>query len=198
MGLLLDAAAAWHGLLDVSYILDVGRKNEMTRIQISFFADDFTHLAGMHYAKDVDFGIRQNEYCGQRLLPALLDKRIDDSKIEKSRNWEKISGRLNAIINLQNTLENEFKIVAFNKNKVRGKSKIEAEFAIRSEISGDTYFVFLDRESGRYFCKSAFRKSITDYTENQTPFTVLQKTKIYGKTSVLLYKRDGYFPEHTN
>lgn len=195
MGLFLDAAIAWSSLHNVNYILDIARKGKLERIELSFLDEDFAHLAGMQYAKDIDFGIRKSEYYGENLIPALLNKRMDDTKIELSRNWNRISGRLTAIINLQKALDGEFIIVSFNKLKVRGYSQIDAKFAIKSMISGDVYFVFLDERSGRYYCKSAFRKENTDYSENQSVMTLLQKTKIVDDVITVLYTRDGYIAE---
>ena len=195
MGLFLDAANAWNDLHNISYILDIARKGVLTRIDSSFIDEDFPHLAGMQYARDVDFGIREAEYYGARLIPALLNKRIDDSKIEESRNWIKISGRLTAIINLQNTLDNEFCIVSFNKMKVRTFCQIEAKFLIKSMVSEDIYFLFLDERSGRYYCKSAFCKEFTDYMENQSPMKVLQKIKMIDNVPHTIFISHGYMPE---
>lgn len=195
MGLLLDAARCWNDLHDVKYILDVARKGSLERVELSFLYEDFPHLAGMQYARDVDFGIRRSEYYGERLIPALLDKNMIDTKMEESRNWERITGRLKAIVNLQNVLDGEFTIVFFNKKKVRGFSQIEARFAIRSVTWGDVYFIFLDERSGRYYCKSAFRKETIDYTENQSIMAVLQKSKITAGKTEILYTRSGYCPD---
>lgn len=192
MGLFLDAAIAWNKLSDTQYIFDLGRKGKLHKLTISFLNEDFPHLAGMQYAKDVDFGLDRAEYYGERLIPALLSKYMDDSKMEGSRNWERISGRLTAIVNLQNTLENEFTIVSFNKAKVRGFSQIDAKYAIRNATSGDVFFVFLDEKSGRYYCKSAFKKELVDYTENQSTMTVLRKVKVVDGNSTILYTRPGY------
>lgn len=197
MGLFLDAANAWNALHNIRYILDIARSGKLTRIDLSFLDEDFPHLAGMHYARDVDFGIRKAEYYGERLIPALLSKRLDDVKIEESRNWDKISGRLTAVVNLQNTLDNEFSIVSFNKSKVRVFSQIEAKFAIKSTVSENVYFVFLDERSGRYYCKSAFRKEFTDYMENQSPMRVLQKIKIIDNITHTLFIKPGYVPDET-
>lgn len=175
MGLFLDAAIAWNKLSGTQYIFDLGRKGKLHKLTISFLNEDFPHLAGMQYAKDVDFGLDKAEYYGERLIPALLSKYMDDRKMEGSRNWERISGRLAAIVNLQNTLENEFTIVSFNKAKVRGFSQIDAKYAIRNTTSGDVFFVFLDEKSGRYYCKSAFKKELVDYTENQSTMTFCEK-----------------------
>ncbi len=195
MGLFLEAAQAWKNLHDVRYVLVVARKGEVKRIELTFLDEDFPHLAGMQYAKDVDFGVRPAEYYGNRLIPMLLHKRMDDGKIEKSKNWNRIEGRLTAILHLQNTLDDDFVIVAFNNNKVKGYSQIVAEYAIKSMVSDDVYFIFLDQQSGRYYCKSAFRKEATDYTANQTRMTLLQKIKITQDREDILYKKDGYEPK---
>lgn len=57
MSLFLDAANAWNDLHNVRYILDIARKGEVKHIELFFTTEDFLHLAGMQYARDVDFGI---------------------------------------------------------------------------------------------------------------------------------------------
>lgn len=198
MGLFLEAANEWNNLRNTKYIIDVARKGKLTQIDLRFLNEDFPHLAGMQYARDVDFGLRKSEYYGKNLISVLLDGRLDDTKIERSRNWCKISGRLTAIKNLRNTLDNEFFIVSFNKSKVRVFSQIEAKFAIKSMISEDIYFVFLDERAGRYYCKSAFRKELTDYMENQSSMSVLRKIKITEGTQQVLFIKQGYMPEDRN
>lgn len=192
MGLFLDAAIAWNNLYDTCYILDVARKGKITQIKLIFLTEDFPHLAGMQYANDVDFGIRRTEYYGDRLIPALLNKQIDDSKIEKSRNWEQIAGRLNAITNLHNILDGEFSIYSFDKKKVRGYCQIDAKFIIKSKVSEKIYFVFFDEKSGYYYCKSAFQEENKNYVENQSSMTLLRKIKIENNISKILFLKQGY------
>lgn len=194
MSLLLDAAKAWDSLKNIHYIFDIAKRGMRKRIELSFTYEDFPHLSGMQYAKDVDFGIRKSEYYGASLIPALLSGRMDGSKIEASRNWDRIFGRLMAVIHLQSTLDGEFVIVSFDKDKVKGYSRIDARFAIKSTVSDDIYFVFLDERSGRYYCRSAFRKEYIDYIENQSRFTMLQKTKVIDGAPVILFTREGYDP----
>lgn len=193
MGLLLDAARSWERLRDISYIIEVGHREKFERIELNFLDEDFSHLAGIHYAKDIDFGLRRAEYHGERLIRAVLSGRLDDKKIEKAREWHStIQGRLTTLINLENILDNPFKIVSFDKRKVRGYCSIDARFAIKSEISDEICFIFLDRDSGRYYCRSAFCESVKDYTENQSVMTVLQKTKLIGGNARILYIKSGY------
>ena len=195
MGLLLDAAKVWDSLHNTYYIMDVARKGKLQRIELSFSSEDFSHLAGMQYAQDVDFGIRKSLYYGERLIPALLSGQMNDEKIENSRNWEKISGRLSAIINLTKTLDGQFVIVSFNNTRVKGYCKIAAKYAIKNVISGDMYFLFIDERSGQYYFKSAFKKEDVDYTENQPVLTMLQKIKVIDNARSVLYSREGYQPE---
>ena len=103
---------------------------------------------------------------------------MDGRRIENGRNWERIKGRLDAIIGLKETLEGDFLIAQFNPQKVRGNSQIDADFIIKNERSGETYFVFIDeKDEQQHYCKSAFAKENTDYMENQSMLTVLKKRK---------------------
>lgn len=163
---------------------------------MSFNNEDFPHLAGMQYAKDVDFGLNKAEYYGELLVPAILNRALESKKIEQSRNWNKISGRLKAIINLQNTFDGDFQLYRFNKNKVRGYSEIQAKYVIKSVITDEIYFVFFDKEENRFYCKSAFRKEITDYGENQTRLIMLKKLKVIDDSPLLLYKKDSYLDDN--
>ncbi len=80
MSLLLDAANAWNDLHHIRYMIHLAQRGSITKIE-SFFTDEkFFHLSGMQYAADVDFGIRKAEYTGAKLIPALLNKRINDEK----------------------------------------------------------------------------------------------------------------------
>lgn len=194
MCLLLEAARAWHELENIEYMIDLGRKGTLTKVRLTFNDVDFPHLAGMQYAEGVDFGVRLDEYYGKKLIPSILNRKINACKIETSENWGMISGRLTAIINLQNTLDGNFNIVMFNRFKVKGHSKIDAKFAIKSTITNDTYFVFLDERSGKYYCKSAFRKDTVDYTDNQSSMTVLRKIKYIDDTSYELFRNPKYTP----
>ena len=122
----------------------------------------------MHYARGVDFGLRRNEFEGGKLLDSLLSGKLDGTRLEKSRNWEKIKGRLNAIICLEQTLESDFIIAHFDSRRVLTGSKIQAEYVIQNTSTGEIFFIFLDKDpSQRYYCKSAFAKTNVDYLKNQ-------------------------------
>ena len=192
MGLLLDAAQAWYDLCCTSYIIELGRKGHQFTLVLSFDLADFPHLAGMQYATDVDFGLRPAQYYGKKLVPAVMNGTLDETRLCKSRAWSRLEGRLKAIINLQKTLEGNFTIAQFHPQRVRGSCNINAEFVIKNTVSGDAFFVFLDQNSGRYYCKSAFQSNRLDYTENQPLMTVLEVTKRIESESEVLYRHANY------
>lgn len=194
MGLLFDAAIAWDKLSNATYDIDVAKNRKVHHIKLSFLREDFPHIVGMHYATDADFGISENEYYGDKLIPAILDKRLDDRRIERSRDWSRISGRLTAIINLEATLDNEFDIAAFDNKKAVGYCKIKADYIILDRISDDIYFVFLKSREEEYFCISAFKKESHDYFLNQQKMTVLYKAKTIDSVKTELFKHQRYDP----
>lgn len=192
MGLLLDAARAWDEICKTSYRLELGHKGRQVSIDLVFMPGDLPHLAGMQYAKDVDFGLRPAEYYGVNLIEALLSGKMDELRILSARAWPRIEGRLKAIIRLQQTLSKSFIITQFNPKKVQNSCNIEAEYVIKNTDSGETFFVFLDEDNSRYYCKSAFQSEFTDYTRFQTPMTVLQIIKRSPMGEELLYRHPNY------
>ena len=100
MCLLREAAHAWQQLTGTEYRITVGRRGKKSSFALSFSFADFPHVAGMQYAQDVDFGLRPSEYYGERLIPSILSGKLEAANMERSRNWLRIKGRLNAIIHL--------------------------------------------------------------------------------------------------
>lgn len=192
MGLLFDAALAWDELCEISYIIELGHRGNQYTIDLIFEPGDLPHLAGMQYAKDVDFGLRRSEYYGINLIKAVLSGKLDESRICNARDWTRIKGRLKAIINLRQTLSGRFIISRFNPDKVPGSCNIDAEYVIKNTESGQVFFVFLAPRSGRYYCKSAFQSGNVDYMRFQTPMTVLKVTKRDASGDALLYQHPNY------
>lgn len=192
MGLFLDAAQAWSLLLPVKYQIILGLRKKTYEFELVFDPIDFPHLAGMQYARDVDFKVPAKYCSGTSLLPSLISGRLNDSLIESSRNWNRIEGRLRAIIGIQKTLDGVFSIYLFDPKKVSGYSKIASVYLIKGDDSGDTFFVFIDKENGRAYCKSAFMEESVDYSSNQSKLTLLKKVKTVNDEVVDSYTYPGY------
>lgn len=194
MCLFKQAAQAWVNLIGTEYEIVTGRKGKQYMIKLDFEAADFPHLAGMQYARDVDFNLRPSEYYGEKLVPALVEGKLDGTRIEKSRNWPKIEGRLKAIINLQKTLDANFAIALFDPKRVkRTNSKIDADYLIKNMDTGETYFVFIDEDKNqRQYCKSAFEQESIDFMDNQQKLTVLKNTKHVNGVRTTLFSHPNY------
>lgn len=188
----MDAAVKWDGLSDTAYDITIGHRNLSKTLHISFDPMDFDHLSGIHYASDIDFGLHRREYRGKKLIPALLSKKLDDTRIEKSIHWDKISERLCAILNMTKILESDFSIYQFNPRKVNFHSKISAAYLIYCNETQDGIFLFLDEDQNRFYCKSVFNKDTSDYRINQTRWTVLKKEKIENGSTCTLYRNPAF------
>lgn len=192
MSLLLDTAITWNNLLDTSYDITIGHKQHAQTLHISFHPIDFYHLSGIHYATDVDFGLHKREYQRKKLLPALLSKKLDDTLIEKSVHWSKISDRLSAISNLSRILASHFSIYQFNQKKLPFHSTISAAYLIYCDETQEGIFLFLDKEETAFYCKSIFSKDSRDYRTNQTKWTILKKEKNESGTKSTIYLNPAY------
>ena len=195
MSLFLDAAKVWLQLIDVSYEITIGRRNKKEIIRLTFQMEDFDHLSGIQYAKDIDFRLPRKKYRGDQLIPALLNNKIAANQIEKSEKWGDIKTRLQAIICLQKLLDTDFDIYEFNPNKLRFHTSIKAAYCIYSKELDCGIFLFIDKTSGRFYCKSIFQKDGRNFTENQTAWTVLKKDRCQNGMQVNLFTKDTYKAE---
>lgn len=196
MCLFEQAAKSWLHFIENKYEIIAGSKGKSYIIKLDCEAADFYHLSGMHYANDVDFNLRPSEYYGEKLVFALVDGKLDGTRIEKGRNWPKIKGRLNAIINLQKTLESNFLISRFDPEQVKGtNSQIDADYLIKNLDTDEAYFVFIDEDNNhRQYCKSAFKQEKIDYMNNQQKLTLLKTTKQVNGVEQILYVHPNYRP----
>lgn len=192
MCLFLEAAAAWIALLPTEYILKLGYRKKSYDIRLVFEKANFYHLSGMHYASDVDFKISPNKMYGEKLIDAIISNKINVCDIEKSKKWEKIKGRLEGIVALKNIVESEFSIYKFSPNKLSFKSEISAEYLIHNPKLNLSIFLFLGDTGDYFYCKSIFLEKTRDYTQNQTPYTVLQKIKVENGSSKEIFRHPSY------
>lgn len=106
--LLYDVADVWKKLLSYRYLITYGYRQQLYEIQLSFSEEDFAHLIGMQYLKDIVLP----RYNSRKTLEKILERKIRIDTIRKSRNYEsKILPRLKALVKLQEVLENDFFII---------------------------------------------------------------------------------------
>lgn len=197
MSLLLDAAIAWKRMLDKSYLITIGHRNVERNIYLAFEPVDFDHLSGIQHADDIDFKLPRRKYRGDKLMDAVISGKLDASQIEKSVNWNLIEDRLLALIQIEQILDSPFVIYEFANYKLRFHTPIRAAYCIYNESIQCGVFLFIDKEGQRYFGKSILGKSIYDFTQNQTSWTILKKIKVVAGKEIELFRHKAY-NEHRN
>ena len=183
MSVLYDAATAWKDLLSVSYEITYGKKGVLYPLTISFEAEQFSHLCGIHHVKDVDLKV---PYPKEKFLQMVLNHQYDSVLLEKSIFWKDISGRLEALKKLQSILDSDFILYLFRRNVLPFYSEIDANYLIRNPETNDVVFLFLDGPSQKLFCRSIFTKADRDYSINQKSTAVLKKVKRKEETIQIL------------
>ena len=174
MALLYDAALAWSNLLNTSYHFTYGKQGKLYEISLSFGAEHFFHMSGIHYVDDIDFGISLKK---PRFLFDVLSRKINPEIVEKSSSWDDIKGRLDAIIRLEDVLDSDFEIYLFNARYLPFYSALNARYMIRNVHTGEVVFLFVDEQADSFYCKSIFTMTDRDYSAGQRKIRLLQKRK---------------------
>ena len=172
--ILYRAAEVWKELTEYHYVFTYGYKGELHEIKLTFSPEDFPHLAGFHYLKDIAY-----------------------DKVKKGTLYQEyVKPRLLALVRLKEILEQEFDLFSYMPQFYPFVTKIKADYLISSQIE-PTAFVFIIRESPTgnavcdFLCCSVFEESGRDYRANQRSRTLLKKERVHIETqdTVILYDR---------
>ena len=109
-GLLYDAAVAWKELTEYCYVFTFGYKQQLYTINLSFPPERFPHLAGFQYLKDINLP----RFNPSKTMNMILSGKISHSQIEKGSQYEEsVKPRLEALIRLKETLEQDFQLHSY-------------------------------------------------------------------------------------
>ena len=190
--LLRKAALVWESISQYRYSFTYGFKMKLYTINLSFYSEDFPHLAGFQYLKDLTLP----RFTPAKTVSKVLDGTITQEQIEKGLQYEEmVRPRLLALVSLEEMLDKEFTLYSYMPRFYPFVTSIRADYLIASHI-GDISFIFLIREGERSLvsdciCCSTFVKDERDYEQNQRPYTLLKKAKTKlsdGKTDLLFLK----------
>ena len=192
-GLLYQAALIWNRLTERVYRLTYGYKKQLYQLDLTFSPEDFPHLAGFQYLKDVSL-----PRCNARkIVEVILKGKITDEVIQKGTQYrELVEPRLRALVRLEEILESEFQLYSYLPEFYPFTTRIRADYLIASHEEPKT-FVFIIRASDTgklvcdFLCCSAFEKGERDYRTNQRPRVLLKKERIHmaTETVTVLYDR---------
>ena len=196
--LIYRAAYIWGEISQYKYSFTYGYKMNLYSINLSFSPEDFPHLAGFQYLKDLTLP----RFTPAKTVDKILDGTITQEQIEKGNQYEKmVKPRLLALVALEYMLDSDFSLYSFMPRFYSFHTSIQADYLIASHLK-DVSFVFLIREGERStasdcICCSTFLKDNRDYEQNQRSYTLMKKTKLNlntGNTQVLFMKENFVDP----
>ena len=142
--ILYRAAEVWKELTEYHYVFTYGYKGgELHEIKLTFSPEDFPHLAGFHYLKDIALP----RYSPRKTVDMILSDKITYDKVKKGALYQEyVKPRLLALVRLKEILEQEFDLFSYMPQFYPFVTKIKADYLISSRIE-PTAFVFIIRES---------------------------------------------------
>lgn len=185
-----QAASIWNSLTEYQYIFTYGFKSRLYTINLTFSPEDFPHLAGFQYLKDISLP----KYNPEKTVSKILDGSITVEQVRQAAQYEEmVLPRLEALVRIKDTLDNEFNLFSYMPRMYPFYTQIKADYIISSH-SDITSFVFILQSTANgsarchYLCCSAFKQGGRDYESNQRPRTLLKKERIHinSKTSIIL------------
>jgi hypothetical protein len=193
MNLLRQSAQVWKELTEYRYLLTYGYKQKLYPINLSFSLEDYPHLAGFQYMKDISLP----NYASSKIVNRILEDKITFEKVQGSAKYENmIKPRLEALSHLKDSLDKEFTLYSYVPHLYPFITSIKADYLISSHIGIDS-FVFIIQVSPKgeskcdFLCCSTFEKGERDYEANQRSRTLMKKERIHvpTDTSTLLLDR---------
>ncbi len=193
MDILKQSALTWKELTEYRYQFIYGYKKTLYPITLTFSNEDYPHLAGFQYMKDISLP----NYSSAKIADRILEGKITFEQIQKAAQYEEmIKPRLEALVHLKNSLDNDFNLYSFMSRMYPFITNIKADYLITSHLVIDSYvFIIHTTPKGDakcdFLCCSAFAKGDRDYETNQRKRALLKKERIHiasNTTTVLLNK----------
>ena len=98
--ILYRAAEVWKELTEYHYVFTYGYKGELHEIKLTFSPEDFPHLAGFHYLKDIALP----RYSPRKTVDMILSDKITYDKVKKGTLYQEyVKPRLLALVVERNT-----------------------------------------------------------------------------------------------
>lgn len=193
MNLLQQSAKAWKEITEYRYLLTYGYKKMLYPINLTFSLEDYPHLAGFQYTKDISLP----NYSSAKVADRILEGRIPFEKIKAAAQYEDmIRPRLEALVHLKEALDNEFNLYAYMPIMYPFNTSINADYLISSHFGFDS-FIFIIKASSQselkcdFLCCSIFKKGERDFEANQRSRTLMKKERIHipSDTTDILFDR---------
>ena len=136
MDLLQQSALAWKEIIEYQYLFTYGYKKQLHPISLTFSLDDYPHLAGFQYMKDISLP----NYSSAKITDRILEGKILFEKVQEAAQYENmIKPRLEALVHLKESLDNEFHLYSYMPRMYPFITSIKADYLISSHFSVDNF-----------------------------------------------------------
>lgn len=191
MDLLQQSAQVWKEITEYRYLFTYGYKKQLYPINLTFSLEDYPHLAGFQYMKDISLP----NYSSAKVADRILQRKILFEKVQEATQYEDmIKPRLEALVHLKESLDNEFNLYSYMSRMYPFHTSIKADYLISSHFSVNN-FIFIIRANAQgelkcdFLCCSIFEKGDRNYETNQRARTLMKKERIHipsNTTDILL------------
>ena len=193
MNLLQKSARAWKEIIEYRYLFVYGYKKQLYPINLIFSLNEYPHLAAFQYAKDIALP----NYSSAKIADRVIEGKISFDTLKKATQYkDMIKPRLEALIHLKESLDNEFNIYSFMPRMYPFYTTIKADYLISSHTNINNFIFIINTNSQNeskcdFLCCSTFEKGKRDYETNQRARTLLKKERIHipSNTSVIFFDK---------
>lgn len=186
MDLLQQSAHAWKEITEYRYLFTYGYKKQLYPINLTFSLEDYPHLAGFQYIKDISLP----NYSSAKIADRILDGKILFEKVQEAAQYEyMIKPRLEALVHLKESLDNDFNLYSYMPRMYPFITNIRADYLISSHFNTDN-FIFIIKANSKgelkcdFLCCSIFEKGDRNYETNQRSRTLMKKERIHIASNV--------------
>ena len=191
MDLLQQSVSARKEITEYQYLFTYGYKKQLHPLHLTFSPEDYPHLAGFQYMKDISLP----NYSSRKIAAKIIEGKIQYDKVCEAAQYENmIRPRLEALVHLKESLDNNFNLYSYMPQMYPFVAGIKADYLISSHIKMNS-FIFIIKANSQgelkcdFLCCSIFEKGERDYETNQRKRTLLKKERIHvpsNTTEILL------------
>ncbi|GHU57806.1 hypothetical protein AGMMS49975_23860 [Clostridia bacterium] len=145
---LLIATQKYYDLMNKSYSVILGRNGKLTKINLTFSADEYKHIFGLHKLRDND-----NIYqpSSEYLLQSVLTGEIKYDDIVRSQFFNtQLKKRIKACESLEDYLDDKGAVFECDNLRSKINTQIQADYMMMKVSSGSdksNIFIFLSRRN---------------------------------------------------
>lgn len=187
----LVSANAFEKMFKKKYKIVIAYKKQLLSFEMDFRKEDFAHLVGLQYLKDLDLG--KNDTI---IYEKIVNKEITDDLLARScfylqvdNNYVKVKERIADFKHIEECIDSKSIVVKYIKGK-NAYSMIDADFLITVALHGDTYYIFIrKRRKEETYMLCSFFKKVQECKGDKAYWLYKEKIDEDTATSIVLYDR---------